>query len=404
MYFYKSNFQKIAMLGALQGLKILDFTRLLPGPLATMLMADMGAEVIKIESPTQKDSARDFPPFIAGESAAYLAYNRSKKSLCIDYSQEKGREIVLRLVQEADILIEQFRPTMMQRWGLDYETLHAVNPRLVYVSVTGYGQTGAYSQWAGHDLNYIALAGLLGGNENEAPQIPQSQIADIAGGSYMAVIACLSAIVSRATTGKGQWVDVAMLDAVMPLNITAMMFQWATKMQLPREKGVLSGGLVNYNVYKASDAYVAVGALEAKFWAKFCELIGKPDWKNRVLPTKTEILAQHKAELASVLASKTAQEWHDLGLQHDIPISKIHDINDLEQDAHLQARQMVIEMEHPKAGKLKSIGVPLKFSETPASPTWTAPRLGAHTREILMATGYSEAQIQAWAEEKLVVV
>jgi len=390
------------MFGALKGLKIIDFTRLLPGPLATMLMADMGAEVIKIESPTQQDYARDFPPFIAGESAAYLAYNRSKKSLCLDYTSPEGQQIVCKLLESCDILIEQFRPNMMARWGLDYETVRKINPKLIYVSLTGYGQTGEYCHWAGHDVNYMALAGMFSGSQNQAPQMPNAQIADIGGGSYMAVIACLSAVIARYTTGKGQWVDVAMLDGVMPLATNAIMFEWATGTALPRERSFLSGGLLNYNIYPCKEGRIAIGTLEAKFWIKFCELIEKPAWKNRMMPSPPDTFALHKAELETILATKTAAEWQEIALQNDLPISKIYEVKDIEQDKHLQEREMVITLEHPKAGKLKSIGVPLKFSETPAKPKWAAPLLGAHTKEVLQSIGFTEEDITVMQKNKLI--
>lgn len=386
--------------GPLQGLKVLDLTRLLPGPLGTMIMADMGAEVIKIEAPNFKDYTRDFPPHMGGESAGYLAFNRSKRSLALDYATPEGKAVLMDLVKEADIFVEQFRPGKLTKMGLDYDSLKAMNPQLIYVSVTGYGQTGPYANLAGHDLNYITLAGLLGGNQNSAPQMPTVQIADIAGGSYMTIIACLSAVFARQQTGKGQFVDVALMDGSMPLNWNPASWFWATNDAQNREQGFLSGGLLNYGIYPCQDGrYIALGTLEAKFWNKFCEVVEKPDWKNRMFPTKPETFRQYKEELTVLFQSQPAEYWHKLGMEHDVLINLIYDINEVEQDPQVKAREMIVEMEHPKAGKIKGIGVPLKFSETEAKPAWTAPIFGEDTLAILQEANVSEETIKELAEK-----
>lgn len=381
--------------GPLQGLKVLDLTRLLPGPLATMLMADMGAEVIKIEAPDFQDYSRDFDVRQGDESAFYLAYNRSKRSLALDYSHPAGKEVFYELVQNADIVIEQFRPEVMARMGLDYESLRAINEKIIYVSITGYGQTGPYAHLAGHDLNYITLAGLLAGNQYSAPQIPTIQIADIAGGSYMAVIACLSAIFARNSTGKGQFIDVAMMDAALPLNINPLTYHWATQQSIAREENFLAGALLNYGIYPCKDGrYVALATLEVKFWEKFCETIGKPEWKKRMLVQNKNELMQYKNELTQLFLSQELSYWVELGLKHDLLLNAVSEIAEIENDPQIQARDMVITMEHPKAGTIKGIGVPLKFSETKATPAWTAPILGEDSIAILKENGISDEKIQ----------
>ncbi len=386
--------------GPLLGLKILDFTRLLPGPLATMLMADMGAEVIKIEAPKFYDYARDFPPHKGGESAGYLAFNRSKRSLSIDYAAPEGKAILLDMVKGADIVMEQFRPGVMAKMGLGYEDLKKINPKIIYVSITGYGQTGPYAQLAGHDLNYITLAGLLSGNLHEAPQMPLVQMADIAGGSYMAVIACLSAVFARQQTGQGQFVDVAMMDGVMPLTVNAKAMQWATGQNVQREESFLSGGLVNYGIYPTKDnRYVALGTLEAKFWEKFCEVVNRPEWKNRIIAPNKEALEQYKQELTELFKSQDGQYWANLGLKHDLLLNLVYEQDDIDQDPQVMAREMVVELEHPTAGKVKSIGVPLKFSATKAKPAWAPPLLGEDSLAILKEAGVSEAAIQELAQK-----
>ena len=391
--------------GPLQGIRILDLSRLLPGPLGAMMMADMGAEVIKIEAPKFKDYARDFPPFINKESASYLAFNRSKRSLALDYKTEEGKAVFWELVKTADIVIEQFRPGVMDKMGLGYEAAKAVNPKIIYVSITGYGQTGPYRDKAGHDLNYISYAGVLGitGKRDQSPVIPGIQTADIAGGSYMSVIACLSALLARQTTGVGQFVDVAMMDSVMPLTVTAQALFAATNQPQPRGSLFLSGGLANYNVYPCQDGkYISLGTLEPKFWMKFCQVVKKPNWMNRMIPKGAEDLDAFYAEVSEFFQTQPQKHWVDLGDEHDLLISPVYDIHEVENDPQVQARDMIVEQEHPTAGKVKTVGVPLKFSDTKATPAWAAPVFGADTQAILTELGYTEEQMQEWEGQKII--
>lgn len=372
--------------GPLQGLRVLDLTRLLPGPLGTMLMADMGAEVIKIEDPNHPDYVRAFPPYLNGESVNYLSFNRSKLSLLLDYQSEKGKALFFDLVKTADFVIEQFRPGFLDKIGIGYETAKQVNPRIIYISVTGYGQTGPYAHLAGHDLNYLAYSGVLGltGEANQAPVVPGVQLADIAGGSYMTVIAALSALQARTQTGKGQHVDVSMTDAVMPLLSAVYALEAGGMTNVQREKMPLSGGLPNYGVYKCQDGkYIALGTLEPKFWSKFCTLVNQPEWMLFVLPKNSEELDDFKAKISLLFESQSQSFWIELGFKNDLLISPVYDLKDLETDPHLQARQMIVTQEHPRAGIFKSIGIPIKFSETPAQPSWVAPTMGEDTEAIL---------------------
>ena len=372
--------------GPLLGLRILDLTRLLPGPLGTMLMADMGADVIKIEDPSAPDYVRAFPPYVNGESANYMAYNRSKRSVLLDYQTPDGRDQFLDLVKTADVVVEQFRPGHLDRLGIGYAAARAVNPRIIYVSVTGFGQTGPYAHLAGHDLNYIALAGVLDltGDGNSGPTVPGVQLADIAGGSYMSVVATLSALYARERTGEGQHVDVSMTDAVLPLLSVAYASYAGTGTASERGTLPLSGGLPNYGVYRCRDGkYVALGTLESKFWQKFCTLIGKPDWLSFLLPASPTQVAEVKAQVQTVFLEKDRDEWAGFGLEHDILITPVNTLDDLETDPHLMARQMIVTQDHPVAGPFRSIGVPLKFSGTPARPAWPAPGLGDDTADVL---------------------
>lgn len=369
--------------GPLQGIRILDLSRLLPGPLGTMLMADMGAEVIKIEDPKQPDYVRMFPPFQNGESLNYLSFNRSKLSVTIDLNSDEGKTQFFELVKTADVVVEQFRPNFLDKIGIDYEAAKAVNPKIIYVSITGYGQTGPYKNLAGHDLNYTAVAGVLGvtGSPDE-PIAAGVQLADIAGGSYMAVIAILSAIYARTQTGLGQHVDVSMTDAVMPLLSAVYAHSQGSSNGLldwQNHRGVfpLSGGLPNYGVFKcADDKFIALGTLEPKFWQKFCTLINKIEWMAFMIPQNEAEANQYKSQIAALIITQPSDYWVKIGTENDLLITLVNDLSDLEKDPHLQEREMIIEQEHPKAGKFKTIGVPIKFSETPAKPSWIAPDLG----------------------------
>lgn len=371
--------------GPLKGLRIIDFTRLLPGPMATMLMADMGADVIKVEDPDSPDYIRSFPPFVGGESAFYLSLNRSKRSLAVNYTSPGGRKIIIDLAKTADVIIEQFRPGVMAGLGLGYDTLQKVNQKIVYVSITGYGQNGPYAQKAGHDLNYIGYSGLLDitGEKAKTPVIPGGQVADVAAGSYMAVNAVLAALYAREKTGTGQHVDVAMLDCMIPITALAVAQFYSTKENPERGTLPLSGGMANYNIYECADGkYVALGALEPKFWEQFCDLAGKPEWKNRILDAGEAMLAL-KNEVASMFKSKSKLEWLALSEGKDVCITPVLSIAELENDPQLMHRGMILQSANET---FKYTGIPLKFSKTPAHISWEAPQLGEDTDDFIRET------------------
>lgn len=355
--------------GPLAGLRILDLTRLLPGPLGTMLMADMGADVLKIESPKNPDYVRMFPPHLNGESVNYLLYNRSKRTLQLDYQTDEGRAQFLDMVRAADVVVEQFRPGYLNRLGLGYEAARAVNPRIIYVSVTGYGQTGPYAHLAGHDLNYLGVSGVLSltGQPDEAPVLPGVQLADIAGGSYGCVMGTLAALYARERTGEGQHVDVSMTDMTMPL-LTVAYGLHIGGMNTQRGEMALSGGQPNYGVYQAKDEgdgrtrYVVLGTLEPKFWQKFCTLVNKPDWVSFIVPQNPAELANFKYRIQELFLERTQAQWVAFGTEHDVLITPVNELADLSNDPHVQARHMIMREQHPVAGEFTSIGVPLKFS------------------------------------------
>lgn len=381
--------------GPLSGVKIIDFTRLLPGPLATMFLADMGADVIKVEDPDNPDYIRNFPPFMNGISAYYLALNRNKRSLAVNYLSAGGKKMILDLISSADVLVEQYRPGVMKEMGFGYQALSQINPRLVYVSVTGYGQQSSMANKAGHDLNYIATAGALQITRDAEgnPVIPGYQLADIAGGSYMAMNAVLAALYQREKTGKGNFVDVSMTDAVVPFSV----LQFAKAQTMEKENSAapfeLSGGLANYNVYACADGkYIAMGSLEPKFWSQFCAKVGRTEWtKVTIHPGPEE--EQLKREVREFFATRSSAEWQELFKNEDICFTVINSMSDLAGDKYLNERKMFIDTLHPVAGNYKTISQPLKFEQHENKTSWPAPDLGHDTLAILKELNYTDEQI-----------
>jgi crotonobetainyl-CoA:carnitine CoA-transferase CaiB-like acyl-CoA transferase len=383
--------------GPLQGIRIIDLTRLLPGPLATQMLGDMGAEVIKVEDPKAPDYARFMPPHIGPLGTNYLALNRSKKSLCLDLKSAEGLDLFKKLIATADIVVESFRPGVLKKMGIDYESMTTVKKDIIYVSVTGYGQDGPYSHLAGHDINYLGYSGILGvSGSPEAPSKPGVQIADIAGGSYPTVIACLSALFSRMRTGEGQNVDVAMVDCTMPF----LSFYMAEALNLDkyykRAEHPLAGSLGNYNIYRCKDdKWIALGTLEPKFWMTFCVIVGKNEWGSRIFEPSL------KEDLKNLFMEKTRDEWIALAKGHDICLTPILDLNELESEPYHQARNNFVTTEHPVYGKLKGINQPIKFQGTPTQPAWAPPLPGEDNEAIAQSLGYSKEEIAEFISKNI---
>ncbi len=374
----KISHARSAKQGPLAGVKIIDFTRLLPGPLATMFLADMGADVIKVEDPDNPDYVRDFEPRIYGTSMFYLSLNRNKRSLAVNYLSAPGKQIIYNLVKTADVLIEQFRPGVMKEMGFGYEELSKLNPKLIYVSITGYGQTSSKAMHAGHDLNYVGIAGALGitGTENNDVVIPGFQLADVGGGSYMAMNAVTTALYQREKTGKGEWIDVAMTDAALPFSVLQFAAHQGAKQNINRAKFELSGALANYNVYKCKDGkYVALGSLEPKFWSIFCARVNKPEWGEKFLLQGDE-LQKLIQEVRELFLTKTRYEWLQYFLNDDFCFSTINDLNEIENDEYLNERNMFVVNQHSAVGEYKTINQPLKFLCNSFANNWSAPELG----------------------------
>lgn len=357
--------------GPLLGYRILDLSRLLPGPWATAMLADMGAEVIKIEDPDAPDYVRDYPPIIDGQSANYMAWNRSKRSTAISLRTAAGKQAFMTLVKTADVVVEQFRPGVIAQWGIGYEEAKKVNPKIIYVSLTGFGQKGPMAQTAGHDLNYLALSGVLSLNKDAhgRPVIPGVQLADIASGTYQTIQAVMAALLSRHQTGEGQQVDVSMTDGLLPFSTIAFNTLWSGEAP-DNQTMALSGGLPNYNVYPTSDGrWVALAALEPKFWTIFCDLVDHPDWKEKALPGHPDV-DQTRQEVAALFLTRTRAAWEALGAQHDICLTPVLELDEVEQHPHFKASAMF-----DRASSIPLINQPIKFSATPSRIQWQAPEL-----------------------------
>jgi alpha-methylacyl-CoA racemase len=391
--------------GALAGVRVLDLTRLLPGGFCSLLLADLGAEVLKVEDTGMGDYIRWAPPYYGTEeqqalgtrSALYLALNRGKRSIRLDLKAERGREALLRLVERHDVVLDGFRPGVLERLGVGYERMREANPALVFCAITGYGQDGPYTQRAGHDMNYLSLTGLLGltGARDGPPVQSAGQIADIGGGALMAALGVLAALHERRRSGQGQLVDVSMADGALSwLALVAGRF-FCDGEPPRRGEQQLAGGLLCYLPYEAADGWVTCGALEPKFWAAFCEGVGRPELVEKQFePPGSEAWR----EVAAVFRSRTREEWRAFNDEHDCCIEPVLGVEEALDSELVRERGMVVELEQPELGTVRQLGVPVRLSRTPGDPTRPAPAFGEHTDEVLREAGYSGEEIAAMIE------
>ena len=385
---------------ALEGVRVLDLSRLLPGPYCTQILADLGAEVIKVEEPTLGDYMRWFPPLVGGVSAFYLMVNRNKKSITLNLKNPKGREAFMRLAKAADVIVEGFRPGVAKRLGVDYESVKSVNPRIIYCSITGYGQTGPYKDQAGHEINYLAYAGVLSltGQRGGPPAIPGVQVADLAGALY-AAISILAALRHRDRTGTGQYIDVSILDCVVSLLCLQAGFYFATGRPPLRGEFMLQGGVPCYNIYRTSDGkYIAVGAVEEQFWKNLCKALGLEEFTDYEYAVGKDKEKVYQA-LAKKFESKTRDEWVEELKNVDCCCTPIYTLDEVFSDKHVLSRGILEEIEDEQLGKIKVIGYPARLGSTPAVVRSSPPSLGEHTEEILASLGYTEREIEEMRRE-----
>ncbi len=391
-------------MGSLTGLKMLDLSRLLPGAYCSLLLADLGMEVLKVEDLEQGDYMRKLGSIRKKESVQFLALNRNKKSMTLNLKAEEGREVFYRLIKTYDIVLESFRPGVVDHLGIGYEELKKRNPRVIFCSLSGYGQDGPYRERSGHDINYISLGGILEltGRRNEPPTVPVVQIADIGGGGMMAAFALLAAIIHREKIGEGQFLDVSMLDGVISW-ISAQAVKYFMDSELPkRGETLLSGRYACYQVYSTKDRKnISLGALERKFWKNFCEAVGRPDLVEKQF-VEGEGQIRLIEEVGKIFETRTQKEWADFLKNADTCCEPVLTLEEVFHHPQVLHRQMMQEVEHPVEGKTQQIRSPVKSSRFPFEIRSAAPLWGEHTHDVLREIGYSDGSIKHLRELKVI--
>jgi crotonobetainyl-CoA:carnitine CoA-transferase CaiB-like acyl-CoA transferase len=391
------------MAGPLNGLKILDFTTLLPGPYATMTLSDLGAEVLRVVSGSRPDLASFLPPFLPGtELSCAIAYlGRGKRCMALNLKDPRAGGIIRKLIAQYDIVIEQFRPGVMAKLGLDYESLRAANPALIYCSLTGYGQSGPLRNRAGHDINYLARAGVAScsGRKATGPSLSGVQIADVAAGSNHAVIGILASVIHRHATGEGQHIDVSMTDGALAFNALFAAVYLVDGTETCCEEGVLNGGSL-YDFYETKDGkFISFGGLEPQFFAAFCEAIGLPGLiAGGVVPAD---LAGAKGQIRDAIRKKTRDEWAALFAGVDACVEPVLTLGEALENEQTRARDMVVEVGLPGGGTVRQPGHPIRYSETPPAYGPAGVGSGIHTREVLLGLNYSSGEIDEFEKTGL---
>ena len=396
-------------MGVLDGIKILELGRVPPAELPGMLLADMGADVLKIETPE--------PDRPQGEEwvrrTLHTFTNRNKRSMTLNMKSPEGQAIFLKLVTTADVLVEGFRPGVMKRLGADYATLAGLNPRLVYCSLSGFGQDGPYRSYPAHDMNYLSLAGVLGliGEPGRKPAIPLNLVADYAGASLHGALGIMLALFARERTGRGQHVDVAYLDTSVSLLAATpnMRFFFSDGLAPRRGEGFLGGSYPYYAIYETRDGkLLTIGCTEPWLWNNFCKAIGRPDLERFARTADQFVRAANaeedaaRREIEAIIKTRDRDEWYELLVRADVCVGKVYDVEEMVRDPQLAHREMVVDVQHPTHGRVRQIGIAIKLSDTPGTIRSAAPMPNEHTEAVLTGLGLPAAEIAKLREKGIV--
>lgn len=392
---------------ALNGMKVVDLSQVLAGPYCTMVLADMGADVIKVEKFPNGDDTRSMGPYINEESYMYMMVNRNKRGICLNLKTDKGLEVLYKLIKEADVFIENYRPGVTKKLGIDYDTLKALNPALIYCSISGYGQTGPYKDKGGYDIMAQGLSGLIDmtGEKNGKPVKVGIAIHDIAA-AQTAIQSILSAYIYRLKKGTGQYIDVSLVDSGLAWTVWEAAAYFG-KGEVPQRNGTAHRVSAPYQGFKTQDGFILIGAGNQKLWEKFClQVVHKPQWltderflTNTIRATNA---SQLELEIEKVLSKHPSSYWLDLLDTSGVPSGPIYSYDQTLNDEHILSREMIVDYEHPVAGSMKTLGFPAKFSETPGQFRTPAPLLGQHNKEILTELGYNEQETQSLLSSKVI--
>lgn len=392
---------------ALNGMKVVDLSQVLAGPYCTMVLADMGADVIKVEKFPNGDDTRSMGPYINEESYMYMMVNRNKRGICLNLKTDKGLEVLYKLIKEADVFIENYRPGVTKKLGIDYDTLKALNPALIYCSISGYGQTGPYKDKGGYDIMAQGLSGLIDmtGEKNGKPVKVGIAIHDIAA-AQTAIQSILSAYIYRLKKGTGQYIDVSLVDSGLAWTVWEAAAYFG-KGEVPQRNGTAHRVSAPYQGFKTQDGFILIGAGNQKLWEKFClQVVHKPQWltderflTNSIRATNA---SQLELEIEKVLSKHPSSYWLDLLDTSGVPSGPIYSYDQTLNDEHILSREMIVDYEHPVAGSMKTLGFPAKFSETPGQFRTPAPLLGQHNKEILTELGYNEQETQSLLSSKVI--
>ncbi len=388
----------------LEGLIVLDLTRVLVGPYATMILADLGADVIKIEMPGTGDDARAFPPHVNGESAYFMSLNRNKRGMTLNLKNSAGKQVFLDLVSKADILVENFRPGTMAKLGLDYETLREVNPRLIYAAASGFGQTGPYSHRAAYDAIVQAMGGIMSvtGQLGGEPTRVGTSMGDITAGLFT-TIGVLTAVIHRQKSGTGQMVDVAMLDSQVAILENAIA-RYTVTGQIPEPIGNRHPSIIPFETFETANGTIMIAAGNDVLWRKLCVALGQPDLADdprfETNPLRAENYDALRPILAEVIVGKETAVWLQILDEAGVPNGPINNVAQVIADQQVQAREMIVPIEHPVAGNTQLPGIPIKLCETPGSIRTPAPLLSQHTDDVLVELlGYEAERIRVLREQ-----